>query len=271
MPASTITNEPVALDEVLTRNIGAVLERGYTRFNKFIASQTGTLSICGFGPSLRHTWRGLKGDVMACNRAHDWLIARGVVPRWCLLMDPLEVIADMVTPHDGVTYLCASRCHPAVFEKLEGYEVVVWHCAGDNVLEPMLEKHFTGRTLAEAQEKTEPTINGGTATVTRGAVVGVVMGYRDIHVFGADSSFPDGDGSTHLEKSLVAERPVRVLCDGRQFWSTTWMTLQVEDIRIIFNDLRERGAAKFIFYGDGLLQHAARAHGYEVIELSTGD
>lgn len=256
-----LSNEPVALDEDFKRNIEAVLRRGYTRFNEYISSQTGMLSICGFGPSLGHTWTRLKGDVMACNRAHDWLIAKGVVPRWCLLMDPLEVIADMVTPHPEVTYLVASRCHEKVFDKLDGFKVVVWHCAGDEVLMPIL----------EASQIAEPTVNGGTATVTRGAVVGVVMGYDDIHIFGADSSFPEKDGDTHMVKSLVPERVIQVMCDGRNFWSTSWMTLQVEDIRIIFNDLRDKGTS-FTFYGDGLLQHAARAHGYEVInELPTGD
>lgn len=257
-------NEPVALAEDFTRNIEAALKRGYTRFNELVGSQTGALSVCGFAPSLKDTYRHIVGHVMACNRAHDWLIAEGVVPQWCLLMDPLEVIADMVTPHPDVTYLVASRCHPKVFEKLSGHDVVVWHCAGDDVLMPLLEKHFSAPTLEEAMAKVEPTVNGGTATVTRGAVVGITMGYTEVHIFGADSSFQDKDGDTHLAKSVVPERVIHVKCDGRDFWSTPWMTLQVEDIRVIFNDLRDKGAA-FTFYGDGLLQHAAKAHGYEVV------
>lgn len=261
MPLNTINNA-VATDADLTRNITAVLERGYTRFNEFIESQTGTMSICGFGPSLKKTWGALKGDVMACNRAHDWLIAHGVVPRWCLLMDPLPVIADMVTPHKDVTYLLASRCHPDVFEKLRDCRIVVWHCAGDDVLLPLLEKHFTCPTAEEGVRRVEPAINGGTASVTRGLVVAVAMGYTDIHIFGADSSFPDKDGDTHLAKSLVDEKVLQVMCDGRLFWSANWMPLQVEDIRIIVNDLRDKGT-NFEFYGDGLMQHAAAAHGYK--------
>ena len=259
-----LSNEPCALADEFTRNIEATLKRGYTRFNEYIESQTGSLSICGFAPSLKESYRQLVGHVMACNRAHDWLISQGIVPKWCLLMDPLEVIADMVSPHPDVTYLVASRCHPAVFEKLEGYDVVVWHCCGDAVLMPLLEKHFSAPTIEEATAKQEPTVNGGTATVTRGAVVGITMGYTDIHVFGADSSFPHKDGDTHLAKSLVDEKVIHVMCDGRDFWSTPWMTLQVEDVRVIFNDLRDKGIT-FTFYGEGLLQHAAKAHGYRVL------
>lgn len=256
-------NEPCALSDDFKRNIGATLKRGYTRFNEYIGSQTGALSVCGFAPSLKETYRQLVGDVMACNRAHDWLIGAGIVPKWCLLMDPLEVIADMITPHLGVTYLVASRCHPRVFEKLAGYDVVVWHCAGDEELMPLLEQHCSGRTLEEAMAKQEPTVNGGTATVTRGMVVAVELGYTDLHLFGADSSFPAKDGDTHLLKSLVDEQVIHVKCDGRDFWTAPWMTLQVEDIREIGRDLRDRGY-KLTFYGDGLLQHASKALGFEV-------
>lgn len=249
-----INNDGVATDEDFTRNIEATLGRGYTRLNEFIESQSGSISVCGFAPSLRETWRHLTGDVMACNRAHDFLIDQGVVPKWCLLMDPLEVVAEMVTPHEEVTYLVASRCHESVFEKLRGAKVVVWHAAGDRPIIPLLEKHGV----------MEPTVNGGTATVTRGMVLAVAMGYTDIHIFGADSSFAEGS-DTHLKKSLVEERPMQVMVDGRLFQTTGWMTLQVEDIRILCPELTATGN-RFTFYGQGLLQHVAKTLGYDVKE-----
>lgn len=248
-----LNNDGSATDEDFARNIEATLKRGYTRFNEFVESQTGSLSVCGFGPSLEYTWPLVKGDVMACNRAHDWLIRHGLVPRWCLLMDPLEIVADMVTPHEDVTYLVASRCHSAVFEKLKDSRVVVWHAAGD----------VPTMGILESRQVIEPTVNGGTATVTRGMVVGVAMGYTDIHLFGADSSFAPG-GDTHLEKSLVSEREIEVMVDGKLFRTTPWMTLQVDDIRIICPDLTSKGN-KFTFYGEGLMQHVANVMGYKVI------
>lgn len=247
-----INSGAVATREDFVRNIEAALGRGLPRLNEYIESQAGALSVCGFAPSLRKTWRMLKGDVMACNRAHDWLIAHGVVPKWCLLMDPLEVIADMVSPHADVTYLVASRCHEAVFEKLRGYKVVVWHAAGDEMIIPMLEEKGIN----------EPTVNGGTATVTRGMVVGISLGYSDIHIFGADSSFPAGS-HTHLEKSLVEEQEIEVMVDRKLFRTTAWMAMQVEDIRVLCPYLVQ-GGTKFTFYGDGLMQHVASMMGYEV-------
>lgn len=248
-----LNSEGVATDETFRRNIEATLGRGYTRLNEYLESQKGSISICGFAPSLKDYWPLVKGDVMACNRAHDWLIERGLVPKWCLLMDPLEIIADMVTPHEGVTYLVASRCHEAVFEKLKDSRVIVWHAAGDKPIMPILEEKGV----------MEPTVNGGTACVTRGMVLAIAMGYTDVHIFGADSSFPEGS-HTHLEKSMVEEKEIEVQVDGRRFRATPWMTLQVEDIRILCPDLTEKGN-RFTFYGDGMMQHVANVMGYKVV------
>lgn len=245
-----INSEPVALAEDFTRNIEATLERGYTRFNELVRTEK-SISVCGFAPSLKVTWKQLKGDVMACNRAHDFLLKQGVIPRWCLLMDPLEVVAQMVTPHPDVTYLVASRCHQAVFDKLKGFRVVVWHAAGDTPILPILEERGVN----------EPLVNGGTATVTRAMVMAVSMGYREINLFGCDSSF-DGE-HTHLEKSLVNEEEIHVMSAGRLFRTTAWMALQVEDIHILCPDIVNMGI-KFAFYGDGLMQHVAKQLGYEV-------
>lgn len=247
-----LNNVGCATDEDFTRNIEATLGRGHARLNEYLGSQTGAVSVCGFAPSLKKTWRMLKGDVMACNRAHDWLIEHGVVPKWCMLMDPLPIIAEMVTPHPDVTYLVASRCHEDVFTKLRGFKVVAWHAAGDK---PLLD-------ILEARGLMEPAVNGGTATVTRAMVLAIAMGYTDIHIYGADSSFPMGS-ETHLKKSLVHEEEIEVMVDRKLFKTTGWMTMQVEDIKILCPDLVQMGN-KFTFYGDGLLQHVASTLGYEV-------
>lgn len=258
-----LNNVGVATDDELRLHIEATLKRGYTRFNEYFESQKGTASICGFGPSLVQTWPLLKGDVMAVNRSHDWLIERGVVPRWCLLMDPVEVVSEMVSPHPEVVYMVASRCHPKVFEKLDGFNVVVWHAAGDSMIEEIVANHFQAPTEEEALAKIEPTINGGSSGVTRGAVMLVAMGYTDIHIHGADSSFPK-DGDTHVLPSLVPESQIKVKVEGREFYTAPWMTLHLEDLEICLEDLQRRGN-KFTFYGDGLLQWVARHRGFTVV------
>jgi hypothetical protein len=244
-------------DENLARNVARTLDRPYVRFNEYVESQTGSVSVCGFGPSLKRTYKHLVGDVLACNGAHDWLIEQGIVPKWCLLMDAAPVMTKLVTPHPGVTYFVASRCHEALFEHLKDARVVVWHCAGDPSTQGILEQ----RGLME------PMVCGGTAGVTRGMVFVKAMGYTDIHLFGADSSF-EGD-TTHVRKSVVPETAVKVWAkgegEGRWFQTTAWMAGQVEDLKILTPGLKEDGAVLTV-HGDGLFPFVAQAIGLPVIE-----
>lgn len=238
-------------EENLERNISATLNRPYVRFNEYVDSQKGRVNICGFGPSLTTTYQTMVGDVIACNGAHDWLIEKGVIPKWCLLMDAAPVMTKLVTPHPDVTYLVASRCHQSLFDHLKGHKVIVWHCAGD----------LKAMDLLESKGRMEPLVNGGTATVTRGMVLAVAMGYEELHLYGADSSY-EGD-FTHVKKSVVEEKELMVFVNHRWFKTTPWMCGQVEDIKVLCPPLIE-GGARFVFHGDGLLPFVARTLGYEV-------
>jgi len=249
----SLNMEGCETEEKLSLNIASALARRYVRFNEYVCSQSGRINVCGFGPSLTNTYKSIRGDVLACNGAHDYLIDNGIVPKWTMFMDAAEVITKMVTPHKDVTYFVASRCHPALFEHLRGFNVVVWHCAGDAKALELLASTYT-------QALMEPLVNGGTACVTRGMVLVRAMGYEEIHLYGADSSY-EGE-FTHVKKSLVQETELQVFAEGRWFKTTPWLAGQVEDIKILFPELIA-GGARFLIHGDGLLPHVAKAIGYE--------
>ncbi len=234
----------------LERNIDRTLSMPRVRFNEFVASQDGPVSICGSGPSFSRTYKHVEGDVIACNGAHDFLIERGIVPRFCLLMDASPVMEAFITPHPDVVYMVASRCHESLFKRLEGCKVVVWHCNGDECIE---------RKLIE-KKIMEPTVNGGSAAVGRAIFMAFAMGYRDIHIHGADSSYEDG--MHHVGKTLVPEQAIEIWA-GRWFTSTAWMAGQVEDFRDSALTLRDLGA-RFVVHGNGLLPEMAAALGLEV-------
>ena len=239
------------------RNISRTLCAPYVRFNELIGTRTGAVSICGSGPSLRDEYTELVGDVMACNGAHDFLIERGIIPTYGMLFDAAPAMADFITPHHDVIYLIASRCHEAVFRKLEDYNVVVWHCMGDPGLVPLL----------EAESINEPAIHGGSAAVLRAAILAWVMGHQECHLFGCDSSYEDGQH--HAGKTLVPETEIDV-CPviggqgGKWFKSTAWMAGQVEDFIDMFPAMTKKGY-RMVVHGRGLLPEMARAMGAEVI------
>lgn len=235
----------------LSRNIARTLGMPYRRVNELLESQSGRINVCGFGPSLKKTFTRIEGDVLACNGAHDWLIEQGIIPKWAMFMDASPVMTKLVKPHKEVTYLVASRCHQDLFDLLDDYKVVVWHCAGDRDVLGMLEER--GRK--------EPVVNGGTAGVTRGMVMARALGYTQAHLFGCDSSY-EGE-FTHVRKSVVDEKELSVWVDGRWFKTVPWMCGQVEDIKVLCPPLTELGM-KFVFHGNGLLQYIAGTLGYEV-------
>lgn len=242
---SEICATPAQVEE----NISAALALDYVRFNKFMkAPHDGVISICGSAPSLLWTYEDTEGDILACNAAHDFLIDRNVIPKYEMLWDADAVINKFFTPRKGVIYLVASRCHPDVFKRLEGFDVVVWHAGGDECLEGLL----------QAAKRIEPMVNGGSAAVVRGMFVAFAMGYRKMHLFGVDSSY---DELTHVRKSVVEEQRLEVNCLGKWFKTTPWLAMQAEDFKIIGPALRDAGA-EIVVHGTGLVPTIARDFGF---------
>jgi hypothetical protein len=160
-----------------------------------------------------------------------------------MIWDCAPICAEFAVPHADTTFLIGSRCHPTVFERLRDCRVIVWHACGDhNILAYMEERGVM-----------EPLINGGTTGVTRGIYVAYALGYRDFHLFGADSSFKDGE--SHVAGSLVHEHHFHVMVNGGARWfdTTPQWAAQVEEMKIMVPMFRERGEARMKTYDDGML------------------
>lgn len=237
--------------EHISANIESTLARDYIPFNTLIGSKSGAVAVVGSGPSLKTNWQELqhfKGDIIACNAACQFLLEKGIVPKYMMCFDADPLVIEFFTPHPDITYLIASRVTPKVFEILEGCHVVVWHAAGDETICGILEKHG----------KMEPMVLGGCAAVTRAMILALPMGYTEVHIYGGDSSFASGD--THIRESTTIERRMAVKCGNRVFEIAPWMTMQVDDLKALaplIKDLK----IKLHFHGDGLLQHIARELG----------
>lgn len=247
--------ECCVVSEEVERNVKATLATDYAPLTPLLSETgIGSCSIVGSGPSLHGSWPHMKGDVFACNAAHDFLIGKGVKPKYAMLWDAHPVVATMFAPTRDVTYLVASRCHRDVFGKLEGHDVRVWHAQADE--EPT-------RGLLEAMGRMEPLVLGGSAAVTRCMYLATAMGYRELHLFGVDGSFDKGE--THVRKSAVEEKPMRVYLDGEWFDTTAWLCGQAEDFKLIGPILRNLGV-ELIVHGTGLIPKIARNLGFPVID-----
>lgn len=235
-----------ATQEEMNANVAATVERGYTRLNEYLDSQSGPLHLCGAGPSLSDSWKQIPAgeDVMAINSAIGYLIDQGLPPRWGMIWDASPLCEKFAVPHADTTYLIGARCHPSVFERLTGCRVIVWHAGGDH----NIREYLNGRGI------NEPMVNGGTAGVTRGLYLAYALGYRDFHLHGCDSCYT-GD-ETHVRGSVVPEKDIRVFHGGKWFRTTPEWCAQIEEIKMIYPSFRNAMGANVTAYGEGMMQHS---------------
>ena len=68
------------------------------------------LSIAAGGPSLADAFGEIQGHVAAGNGSLGYLIERGVVPHFCVVIDAMPHMAEIVVPDNGVYYLLSTSC-----------------------------------------------------------------------------------------------------------------------------------------------------------------
>lgn len=235
--------ECTATQDEVESNIKATFARGYTGFMEHVGKYGGSVSLCGSGPSLEARIGNLTGDVLAVNGAIKFLLDRGIVPKHAMLWDAAQVVAEFAEPHPDTTYFVASRCHPDVFERLKDCRVAVWHAGGD---------HDIHKLLSEYRPQ-EPMVQGGTTGVTRGLYLAFALGYKDFHVFGADSCYVDG--RTHVAgASKMPENAMRAMVAGRWFHTTAQWCAQIEEMKIIYPMMMQpEVGANITTYDEGML------------------
>lgn len=166
------------------QNRDSCMARGLPTVQK-LPKREGRLAIVASGPSVRgylDELRNWTGEVWAINGAYDYLLEQGIVPHGFFAIDPLPELAEYVQhPHEQTTFYIASTSDPSVFDALKGAKVETFHPYSEDVKYP--------NDLG--------TIGGGTTSVTRAPYLGLLQGWRDIILYGVDSSY---DGQEYCYK-----------------------------------------------------------------------
>lgn len=210
----------------------------------------GHVSVCGYGPSLAETWGEITGDVLTTSGAHDFLLERGVVPKYHVETDPREHKVDFVrNSHPDVTYFINSQCHPTMFEILldAGRRVVMWHGFTDDDAENQL-------ALVEALEPGARVMAGGTNVGMRAIIVAREIGYTHFELHGLDCCYrkrAQWAGKHSGQRHAV----VRISVEGREFLTSELMLQSTDDF---FNAMRMLGPCSYRIHGDGLLEARMR-------------
>ena len=209
-----------------------------------------TLSVAGGGPSLQDTYQDLDGFICGVNGSLGFILGKDIKPGAsyaCGVMDAGAHIADQIVADKSVRYYVASICDPAVFDKLEGCDVRLWHVSPDSTEDPegvraILNEFYPQGWLA---------IGGGCTMGLRWINLGYLLGFRKFNLHGLDSSFRKG--STHAYPDR-ADTKDRIEFNGYE--TRPNFLAQVYDFFGVLNRLSEpdHEATEVNLFGEGLLQ-----------------
>jgi uncharacterized Rossmann fold enzyme len=206
----------------------------------------GKVAIVASGPSATEyvdLLRDWDGEIWGINGAFVWLMHRGVKPTAFIGLDPEPMLKDyLIERPDDATYYLAAQVHPEVFQHLEGWNVRLWFPADSQV-------NFPFGAVP---------VYGGTTCLGRAPNLAYLLGYREVHIFGCDSSFTDKSHVYGGQGELPAGTfPIEL--GPRTFITTRQMLQQACDFTEQMVEWARPGddgsePLSVSLYGDGLLQ-----------------
>lgn len=195
------------------------------------ARRRDTLSLIANGPTALDA--PLTGVTMACNGALSLFTAKGLAPTWWIACDPQELVADFLRDApEETTYLVASKCHPAVFERLRGRKVLIWHVDDDGAAD----------LTSPAKVPTATSV-----TLCAMSVASRLLGFSDIETWGWDGCYRDG--RDHAVPQRHVAQTITNLVGRRRFTTTpTWCAEAVDArLQIIGADYRVQVRGRGMF------------------------
>ena len=228
------------------RNLSSAMLRGLPQVQQ-LPQRAEPLALVASGPSVADhldELRGWPGTIWAINGAYDYLVTHGIVPDGFFGMDPLPGLAQYVErPDQKTTFYICSICDPAVFDNLKNHNVLLWHPDGEGVEYP----------------PDQWVIGGGTTAVTRAPYLALLQGFRDITLYGVDSSFQQGSPYCYRWGTYACDidQP-RFLIEANgegPFETELGLMKQVSQLNV----LHQRFAGKLKFKCGGLLAAFMRA------------
>lgn len=202
--------------------------------------RNGKVAIVGSGPSVTDSvdiLREWDGEIWGINRSLEWMRHRGIKPTAFLGIDPEWFLTECLPdPTDDITYYIATQVHPGVFDHLTGKKIMTW-CLADSEV-----RHPDGYLP----------IFGGTTCLSRAPNLAWSLGYRDVHIFGGDSSFTH---KTHVHGGELPANVVISEVNGVPYKTTkTMMSQACEFVEQIVEWARGEEPLSVSVYGEGLMQ-----------------
>lgn len=247
VPVLAITTTNPVADDVIRGNVAAAVARGLPTLAGYDKKgRDGLFTIVGSGPSVFDYLEQIKTRplVVAAGSAHKLLLNNDIIPRAAVAIDPLPVMADFYQPsHEGVHYLIASQCDPAVFDALNGRRVTVWHAAVGVDIKDLLRPNWS-------------MYGGGNTVLLRALAIGLAFGYRNFELFGFDCCLTDGRRHALREwDSLEAQGEdgtIPAVVNGRSFVTTIGLLSMAQSYREMSEKWGREIDYRIAIHGDGI-------------------
>jgi hypothetical protein len=222
--------------------------------------------IVAGGPSVRRSLPTITAHqdsghhVFAVNGAMKMLNGDAISPNYFVMLDAREENLGFLNGTWAGNYLIASQCHPKTFETLREKSVTLWHAS-----HPAIVDYIGDRECA--------LIGAGTTVGLLTIGIAFAMGYREIHLYGFDSSYEDGAGHAYSQPQNDADIRDEYWLEGRKYISTPWMVRQAMEFQNIAADLANLGCVIYV-HGSGLLPAIAKqmekvSNGTDVLTVLT--
>lgn len=212
------------------------------------------LCIVGGGPSLAGDLVELKkrqeaGNIIwALNNAFKYLIENDIYPDCQIMLDARPENAAFVPEETKATLLYASQCHPDVFAKAKG-RVIIWDAYVEGIL-----------ALLEERKIKSALIGGATTAGISALALAQVFGFRDVHLFGYDSSYREDRNHAYQQPLNDTEKKIVVTVNGQNFTCAPWMATQVQDFKNGIQNFLNANMTIHV-HGNGLLPYVAKLMG----------
>lgn len=249
-----VTGTCIASMDELRANVVSACARGlvefwpYTDSEGYVADSGREAVIVGSSPWLPEHIEEIRahkarGDaIIAVKGAHNVLVRNGIIPYAAIAVDPQERIRECFEPTDWVTYLIASQCHPAVFDRLKDSKVILWH-SSSGAMDGL--DDVAGSIL----------VSGGSTSGLRAIYLAYLMGFRRQHLYGFDSCLQGRQVKVTGEMLAEGKQLIDVWVAGRKFVCNAAMAAQASEFTTCLSNL---DGVRVTVYGDGLLAAIAR-------------
>ena len=243
--------------EDIRRNMKANLKKGFPQVGPYETQWNKTVALVVGGPSLNNTLDLLKEKhrdgmpVITVNGSYKYCMENGIRPSAFVMLDSREFNNRFVDPpHKECKYFIASQCHPSVLDKLDGYDAYLWHTAGQEEYQDILDEAY-----GEMHKDYFPILGGSTVTL-RAIHLIRLLGFPKFEIFGFDSCIME-DHHAYSQPENNNEKEIEIHVAGKQFLCTVAHYHQAKEFVQMVSATGDH--YDMIIHGEGLISHIVRS------------